>query len=50
MDLTPSHRIHQLPEFEDAGYPPSIEYFLPVRDFPQTDNGGTRFAGTFSMA
>src|SRR5258708_28753430 len=34
---TPSYRIHQLPEFEEAGYPPSYEYFLPVRDLPDDD-------------
>jgi len=30
-------RIHQLPEFEDAGISPAYEYFLPVRDFPDED-------------
>lgn len=34
---TPSYRIHQLPEFEEAGYSPSYEYFLPIRDLPESD-------------
>lgn len=33
----PSYRIHQLPEFEEAGHSPSYEYFLPVRDLPEAD-------------
>lgn len=28
--MNSSHRIHQLPEWEDAGYAPSVEYSLPV--------------------
>jgi hypothetical protein len=32
-----SYRIHQLPEFEDAGYSPSYEYFLPVRNVLEAD-------------
>lgn len=32
-----SVRVHQLPEWEEAGYPPSIEYRLPVRGMPESD-------------